>query len=588
MGELYVWERKYEEAIRSFQKSIEKGGSQEVTLLYARAILYAGNPEKAKQLLLDMNEEQPENREVKAYLADCYAYEQQFGKAIALYKELLADKDDLLIKKKLAETLSWNTEYKESIALYDEMMKEQYEVALQRQKARVLGWAQQYDKAEEEYTSILQKQYDPSIALEMEAKAAYWDGRWIMAEKRYQELISLEPDNVEALFDVSQMHSYRLEWQKSIDAYHRILLYEPNHFRAKEGLYKVELITGHPSLDTSYRGFSAFSPDRLTDIDKHQFMNFLTMPLTKEASLHLDTTLTRRTFDDYPHILEREGSLSIARQMNPDSSVNLYSGVIVYDSHTKNKMQPISPDTLLDLQQKQQAQRAAAEESTPGIEPEPLPPLPTKEPVPPLHHKHFWYYGGSFSHRQSDRVTLSFRANKERLENNSTVIRKSMYYHAFQGRVDINCSRNLKMGADYLYAHYSDHNRFDQPGIDLVYFLSRDPKRLYLEGRYYLMNFKKRSQDYWTPKNYSAGSAAVGLRYYLNKGEVFYGMDALYYDLKYELTVDSTDVVEHRLRWGFSWDISKQLNIHIGGNVLRAVSGIYKENEFIIGLKYYF
>jgi len=316
--------------------------------------------------------------------------------------------------------------------------------------------------------------------------------------------------------------------------------------------------------------------------------------VTKESSLRLDTTLTRRTFDDYPHLLERELSLLVSRQMNPDSSLNLSSGVIVYDAHTHNKMRPISPDTLQSLQkkqqaqlEKQQAQLAASEEGTPGAQPEPTP-LPTKEPVPSLHHKHFWYYGGSFTHRQSDRITFSFRANKERLENNSTVIRKSMYYHSFQGRIDINCSRNLKMGADYLYAHYSDHNRFDQPGLDLVYFLSRDPKRLYLEGRYYLMNFKKQSQDYWTPKNYSAGSAAIGLRHYLNQGEVFYGMNELYYDLKYELTVDSTDVVEHRLRWGFNWDISKQLNIHLGGNVLRSVSGIYKENEFIVGLKYYF
>lgn len=211
LGELFIWERRYEEALQYFRKVIEKEGPKEAKILYARAILYSGDPEKAKQLLLEMEQEEPHNRQVETYLADCYAYNQQFAVAIEKYKKLLAEKESPFIKNKLAEALSWNKHYKEAIELYDEMLQEQYEVALQRQKARVLGWAQQYDKAEEEYKNILKRKYDSSIALEMEAKAAYWDGRWMMAEKRYRELLALEPDNVEALFDMSQMYSYRLE-----------------------------------------------------------------------------------------------------------------------------------------------------------------------------------------------------------------------------------------------------------------------------------------------------------------------------------------------------------------------------------------
>lgn len=596
LGELLTWERRYTEALACFEKAKALGESKNTELLYAQAILYSGNPQKAQSLLLALLQQFPDDRKVRIALADSYAFDEQFHKAIPLYKKLLEEQSSVLVQTKLAEALSWNRDYDESIALYDTILDEQYSTSIQRQKARVLGWAQKYDRAEAEYKAILQKEYNRCIDLEMQSKVAYWNDRWIMAEKRYKELIALEPENVEALFDLSQIYSHRLQWQAAVKEYTAILALEPNHFRAKDGLSKVELLSEHVALSSGFRKFQAFSISRSTDIDKYQFVNLLSIPVNTENWIEVNDTMTKRYFIDYPHILEKEKSCSFSRVINPDSSITLHYGIIAYEvhaSHWKPTVQPTTtqPSTPTIVAPPERARTRARSHpflATKNSSSQQTGTQTTTVPLEPLHHKHFPYYGAFFSHRQSDWATYTVRFDKQRLENNSTVIVKSLYDHEFQGRVDINCSRDWKLGIEYLLAHYSDNNRLDQPGADVVYFLSKDPQRLYVQYRYYFMNFKKMRLDYWTPKNYSANCAAVGLRQYLNNGEVFFGDKERYYDLKYEIISDTTHTVQHRLRWEINWEINKKLSFNIRGNVLRSINRVYKENEFFMGLKYYF
>ena len=74
----------------------------------------------------------------------------------------------------------------------------------------------------------------------------------------------------------------------------------------------------------------------------------------------------------------------------------------------------------------------------------------------------------------------------------------------------------------------------------------------------------------------------------MNKEEVFYGMDEIYYDLEYNVSVDSTDIVGHKFTYGFNWDINKKLNVNLKGSVMGSSASVYKEKEVMAGVKFYF
>jgi hypothetical protein len=69
---------------------------------------------------------------------------------------------------------------------------------------------------------------------------------------------------------------------------------------------------------------------------------------------------------------------------------------------------------------------------------------------------------------------------------------------------------------------------------------------------------------------------------------VFFGANNLYYDLGYEVSVDSTDIVGHRFSGEIGWDINKRLNINIKGSVVNSSCDVYKDSNVMASLKYYF
>jgi tetratricopeptide (TPR) repeat protein len=535
LGEVLAWQNKYDEALVYFERAIDD--TKQVTLLYGTTLLYSGRYDEAKIVFNEILEKHPDDIKAKASLADCYAYTKMYEEAIALYSEALAVKDSIEVKERLADTLSWDKQYDAAIKLYDEILDEKYDSRIQRQKARVLGWARMYDEADREYQKILEKEFDQIIELEMQAKRAYYNSRNRSAIEKYQKLISKEPKNAEAMFDLGQIYSYESMWQGAIDTYKGLLDVYPAHIRAKEALRKTELISEHVSLSTMYDYFKGESTSRETDIKRHQILSSLSVPLDKNIFLGLDYTFTRRMFKDFHNLSENKARVKLDYLARPNWQAGAYYGAMGYHEEL-DKIRQI--------------------------------------------------FGGNFSYFLDDVRALNLNYDRQALEDNSTVIREYLYKDNFKARMDFDMSRRLKFGADYTMALYSDNNILYEPGADILYYLQLEPKMLFFRYRYFYKEFKEKNKEYWAPKGLSTNTFTINWRHFLNKEEIFFGADNIYYDLRYDFSIDSERVAGNKFTCEFNWDINERLNFNVMGSVMGSSNSVYEEQEARAGFKYYF
>ena len=565
LGEVLLWQQKYEEATCYLKIAMSKGTlSEEAKLFLAQSFLYKGDVLQAKNTFLEILAKDPQNTPAKIGLAESYAYNEQFNQAIQLYRELLFQYPTRFFKNKLAEVLSWKTEYKEAVCLYDQILKEKYDQDIHRQKARVLGWAQEYSKAIQEYQKILNISYNKKIELEMEAKIAYWGRRYTEAEKKYTELLRLEPDNIEARFDLSQVYCSTQQWQKAREQAYDVLSYVPIHFRAKDEISKITLVSERPTVTFFLRKFKAFSISRLTDINKRQSLSSFKVPLNDQTSIDLVYNTAKRWFTDYSSLKEKESLGKMTYLFGPNSWISGYWGIIKYNEKELSTTYTPIP---------------TAQNSSPS-------PIQLDKR---LHHNYFHEYGVELVNRDSDYFSYMLSFNKQRREDNALCILKSLFQRSFLGRIDCNLSRDFTFGTDYTYRTISDGNKVYQPGFDATYSISHDPERFFIKYRYFWMNYKKISMNYWSPQHLSTNGIFVGWRHYLNRGTVYFGMMERYIDLQYGVTRDTTHVVENRVRWTYNWEIFKNLTFNVGGSVLRSNHHeVYKENEMVCGIKYTF
>ncbi|MFA5337315.1 MAG: tetratricopeptide repeat protein, partial [Candidatus Omnitrophota bacterium] len=535
--EALISNKDYEKAELILNERIKnKPGSLKAKILLGQVYLYKGDYERAEEIFSGILKTSPDNFEANVYLADTFAYSGNFKEAEALYRKALSQKQELKAKIKLADVLSWDMKYDEAIKLYDETLKDAESSSVRLKKARILGWQGKYGQSLDEYRKIIKVAYDRSVDLEMQAKKYYWDNRVKNAISSYKKLILADPQNMDAAFDLSQIYSYQSMWRQAQGSYAEILNTSPNNFRAREGLEKAKLISEHSSLSPAYEYYRAESPSRDTNIRRQSLLNEFNRPLNYNLAVSGAYKLTFRSFADYGDVLENEGKIKLNFINNPDWRAGAYYDFIVYNKDI---------DTMHT-------------------------------------------FGASVNLRTFDYGTLGFYYDRERLENNSRVILGNFYSDNYKERFAIDVNKNLKLGLDYLFAKYSDSNYKHEPGFDVLYYLSFEPRMLTIKYRYFYKTFKNTVTDYFSPKNFSTNSLGLNWRHYLNREEVFFGANNLYYDLGYEASVDSTDIVGHRFSGEIGWDINKRLNINIKGSVVNSSCDVYKDSNVMASLKYYF
>ncbi|MFO8053322.1 MAG: tetratricopeptide repeat protein [Candidatus Omnitrophota bacterium] len=537
LAQLLIGQNRHQEAIAVIEKIGKIKGTKDARLLYGKAFLYSGKPRLARDIFAEVLKDYPDDLETREFLARAYAYSKNYKKAIFQYQQILAKTDNRKAKKGLAAALSWDKQYRKSIKLYDQLLADEYDKGIKREKARVLGWSKNYQKALTEYRDLLDKEKDSAIRLEMEAKQSYWQGEVKNAISKYQQLLIKEPANVEAAFDLSQLYSYQDLWEEAIGQYENILKVQPLHSRAKEGLEKARISYKNVKTRLDYLFFEADSSDRTTDIKKHQLLKAASFFIGENKKLKVSSDFAKRSFSDFSSISESKTQLEINYRHNPDWNLTAYYGLVNYYKHL---------DELFHL------------------------------------------FGAGFSRRIFDRGTFNFNYQRQRLTDNSQLTRDYAYRHSFENKIDFNLTPNFEMGLDCRLAYYFDANFLVEPGIDFTYFFSKEPKQFYLTYRFFFKEFREESSDYWTPRGFSTNKLILSWRHYLNNDELFFGADQLYYQLKYEVSLDSTDILIHKFISEFNWDINKRLNIHVGGSFADTTSNVYQEKRITAGLRYYF
>lgn len=326
-------------------------------------------------------------------------------------------------------------------------------------------------------------------------------------------------------------------WNKAKRVYENILHIHPEHQMARDALYKSKLVSEYILFDTRYDFFKGKSSNRDTDIKKHQVLNSLSIPLNDETILGIDYFFINRKFKDFDRINENQVRIKLSYLKRPDWQGGIYYGLSDY-SKALNKTQ------------------------------------------------HF--FGGNLSIFLDDIYTLHLDYDRQILEDNSNVIKEYLYKDNFKVRMDFDISRRLKFGTDYIMAFYSDSNILYEPGVDLLYYMNFEPKMFYFKYRYFYKDFKYNNKEYWTPNSLSTNIFTLNWRHFLNKEEIFFGADDIYYDLRYDFSIDSERVTGHKFTCKFNWDINKRLNFNITGSVMGSSNSVYEEEQFCIGFKYYF
>lgn len=536
LADVLTQQKRYAEAIQEYKIALQiNPESQKIKTRLAWVYFWNQDYKSAEALFTELLQEDPQDIAIKTGLADLYAYSGNLKKATALYKELLATEDNLEILEKLADALTWSGQHKKALHLYNEILAKKDDPKVRLQKARVLGYLRRYTAATQEYQRILNENYDQEIELEMKARRAQWKNRTISAIGYYEDIIEINPENLDVLFNLSQLYSYSSQWQEAEKSYRQILRLLPGHPQAELALRKVRLISRHLSVEPAYEYIRADSTDRSVDIHKSMYSAKGTLPLGKLRYSFLYRR-SERDFNDFADTSEDESEFSFTYLAGLRWRLNGFYNFISYDND------------IDDMET----------------------------------------YGGNLNFRFFDLGVWSMGFEKERLENNSKVIRQGLYRDSYKSRLDLDISPRVTLGLDYLYADYSEDNTVNEPGGDITYLLLFEPVQLSLQYRYSMIDFDREIADYFSPQEFSVNSITLHWRHFLSRATSFFGSNDLFYDLKYTGSQDSAEVVSHNYSASLNWDIVQRLRLTLEGSYGTSNPSVYEDSRALASLKLYF
>ena len=103
-----------------------------------------------------------------------------------------------------------------------------------------------------------------------------------------------------------------------------------------------------------------------------------------------------------------------------------------------------------------------------------------------------------------------------------------------------------------------------------------------------LAYFRKIETDSFSPHEYSLHTLSLRWKHFLNKEEIFFGANDLYYEAGYDLSFDSTGITGHQVMGGLTWDITRRLEIKGEGQYTIASTKIYEDAGAKASVKYFF
>ena len=149
LARLLSYVKRYNESIAAYRKVLAaKPDLIEAKAELAKVLIAGGRPEDALALFKQIPADRLDDAS-RIMLGDLYAYQQQYDTAIEIYGQYLqAHPDNHTVRLRLAEVLSWSKQYDAALTEYRQLLKERPDDRqIRRKYALVLAWAKHTDEA---------------------------------------------------------------------------------------------------------------------------------------------------------------------------------------------------------------------------------------------------------------------------------------------------------------------------------------------------------------------------------------------------------------------------------------------------------
>ena len=191
-------------------------------------------------------------------LADQLAFSERAGRAIPLYRELLAS-DHLFPPERrqarlgLALALLWEGHLATALAEYEELVTaDPADVQARLGRARALSWMDRHSAALQEYTIV--RELDPGNleAHRQVARVESWRGRQRAAQRELHELLTQHPSDGEATIILAQSQEWMGRGDLAVRTLGTFLERHPEARGVRDMLEEIE-VRQQPDVHAEYR-----------------------------------------------------------------------------------------------------------------------------------------------------------------------------------------------------------------------------------------------------------------------------------------------------------------------------------------------
>lgn len=455
-----------------------------------------------------------------------------FWPLLIISLDCLADNNFL----KLARVLSYQGKHEESLIYYDKYLnaKAHDENALV-EKARVLGWMGEHSQSIETYQKAFTIGKNKKVELELIAKRNYWHGLYWQAVKYYEELLLLEPGNVDARNDLSQIKASLQLYSEAQKDFDGILKVDKNSTLAQDGKNRSELLLDNGQYDVFLSNRRVKSPDRVTDINNQNGGVRFNTPLKYDfvligAYIHDDYR-----FDNFPDLYRDQLEAGVRYKILPKLKLELLLRQSINYSYERQNIT---------------------------------------------------YYNIDLDYKINDSWKAQIISNSNDLDNSYNTLSGGYHFNEHQLKIGRVMNQIWQQEVFYKLKLINDGNDGQVVGLkeDLFFYY----------GKYQLLSslsfmYEKWKYDhgnlYFSPLNFWSLPLLFHFRYYLNENGRHFGARDIFWGVKYTIQYDKNSDLFNRLGLELNYDLSDRYSIF--GEASLGNSKNYDELIMAVSLKGY-
>jgi tetratricopeptide (TPR) repeat protein len=460
----------------------------------------------------------------------------KYSSSIKLFKKIIKkDANNLEAIEGLADVLSWNDNFKESLKYYNKILNLNYSKNVALKKARMFGWKGDYAKAIETYKKIYEKTKDKKILLEKTAKKAWWNKRLNKAIKTYKKLLTLNPKNVEARSDLSQIQANKKIWYSAKLNFKNIVKNYKWHKIAKESHKKAEIVSKKALYEIGGSWFKSESVDRATSENIVSSYINLSKPLNYYYTFNTGFNYSNIYYKNTGSINSYTPSLGLSLNKFPEINI---AAKYIYSYYSL---------------------------------------------VNQGSHKFDISFGTSYI----DGTDIIVNLRKNDLRNNDTVFLSKLKDYSAEVLINNSINRYFNINIFYINNILTDKNTANTIGIHPRFTLNYFPSEIVFQTGFEYSDWAyNKYPDYFSPNNFWTIPIWFILRHHFNKGPIHFGSNNTIVDLRYGAKLDLGKTILNIIQFSLKHDFTKTFAIKINFNTIQ--SSVYDDYNSSLNFIGYF